>query len=52
MGSEDWCDAYWTALNSWGASFGMNGTFNIAMGECGFEQSVYSAVPHLPPNPL
>jgi cathepsin B len=32
--------AYWTAMNSWGPSFGMNGTFMIAEGECDFELNV------------
>ena len=39
---------YWKAFNSWGESWGMNGTFNIAFGQCGFEESVYTATPCMP----
>ena len=39
---------YWVAYNSWGPSFGMNGTFRIAVGQCGFEQAVYAGKPCLP----
>ena len=38
---------YWVAFNSWGAKWGVNGTFNIAVGQCGFEESVYTATPCL-----
>jgi cathepsin B len=34
--------AFWRADNSWGRSFGMNGSFLIAEGECGFEEAVYA----------
>lgn len=42
--------AFWTAMNSWGPSFGMNGTFMIAEGECSFELNVYAGDAHLPPS--
>lgn len=39
---------FWSALNSWGPTFGLNGTFEIAEGECGFEESVLAGEPLLP----
>ena len=38
---------YWRAQNSWGAEWGMNGSFLIAQGQCGFEESVFTATPCL-----
>lgn len=42
---------YWTAMNSWGPAFGLNGTFMIAEGECGFENAVLAGDPCLPGDP-
>ena len=39
---------YWECLNSWGGDWGNNGTFRIAVGECGFELNVLSGDPCLP----
>jgi cathepsin B len=39
---------YFAAQNSWGTSFGMNGSFLIAAETCGFTESVYTATPCLP----
>ena len=36
---------FWSAMNSWGTSFGVNGTFLIKVGECGFESGVYAGKP-------
>ena len=36
---------FWSAMNSWGTSFGVNGTFKIKIGECGFESGVYAGKP-------
>lgn len=33
------------AYNSWGTSFGVNGTFQIAVGECGFDLNMLSGEP-------
>jgi cathepsin B len=38
---------FWSCQNSWGESWGMNGSFNIAEEECGFEESVFTATPCL-----
>ena len=38
---------YWSAQNSWGEGWGMHGSFMIAQGQCGFEQSVFTATPCL-----
>eukprot|EP00912_Choanoflagellata_sp_UC4_P002116 UC4_evm1s1343 len=40
-------NVYWKCQNSWGSDWGMNGSFNIASGECGFEESVFVATPCL-----
>ena len=36
---------YWKCQNSWGSAWGMNGSFMIAQGACGFEESVFTATP-------
>ena len=36
---------FWSAMNSWSTSFGVNGTFKIKIGECGFESGVYAGKP-------
>jgi len=33
---------YWIVANSWGASWGMNGFFNIAFGQCGIDSDAVS----------
>lgn len=42
---------YWTAMNSWGPEFGINGTFMIATGECGIDEAVLAGDPCLPGDP-
>ena len=42
---------FWTAKNSWGAEFGVNGTFMIASGECGFDEAMLAGDPCLPGDP-
>ena len=42
---------YWTAKNSWGLDFGINGTFMIASGECGFDEAMLAGDPCLPGDP-
>jgi cathepsin B len=32
---------FWIVANSWGTSWGINGTFKIRQGECGIDQRVY-----------
>jgi len=41
--------AYWIAVNSWGVSWGMEGTFQIEMGinSCGIEGTDLQLTPHL-----
>ena len=39
---------YWIVQNSWGVGWGDHGTFKIAAGQCGFEESVQVGAPCLP----
>ncbi len=43
-------ERYWIAKNSWGASWGENGWFRIAYGECSIDR--YAYVPIIDPPPL
>jgi cathepsin B len=36
---------YWIVANSWNTSWGENGFFRIAFGECNFESELYSGIP-------
>ncbi len=36
---------WWECQNSWGKSWGVNGTFRIQTEQCGFEESVFTATP-------
>jgi len=45
--TDDGTILYWKCQNSWGTQWGMDGTFNIAFGQCGFELNAYTATPCL-----
>ncbi len=36
---------YWLCANSWGTSFGIDGFFKIAWGQCGIDSDVYACKP-------
>jgi len=36
---------YWICANSWNTSWGEQGYFRIAFGECGIDSAVYACVP-------
>jgi cathepsin B len=38
---------YWICANSWGESWGMNGFFEIAFGQCGIDAATYACKPQL-----
>lgn len=38
-GNENGTD-YWVCMNSWNKTWGVNGTFNIKMGDCGINNQV------------
>ena len=48
VGTDANATEYWECLNSWGGEWGTNGTFRIAVGQCGFELNVLSGDPCLP----
>jgi len=38
---------YWICANSWGTTWGMNGFFNIEMGQCNIDSATYACKPAL-----
>ena len=38
---------YWVVANSWNTSWGEDGFFRIAFGQCGFEDSLWAGKPHV-----
>jgi len=38
---------YWLVANSWGASWGLNGFFKIAWGQCGIDSDAIAGLPDL-----
>lgn len=42
-----WGSDHWICANSWGTSFGENGFFRIAFGQCGIDSAVYACKPQL-----
>ena len=43
---------YWICANSWNTSWGMNGFFNILMGDCGIDRAVYGCTVSTKTTPL
>ena len=46
-GVDDTAGAYWTVANSWGSSWGVDGFFKIADGQCEIESEVTLGTPQL-----
>jgi len=38
---------YWLCANSWGESWGIDGFFKIAWGQCGIDSTVYACTPEV-----
>jgi cathepsin B len=43
---------YWLCANSWGTSWGMEGFFKIAWGQCGIDSTVYACTPATTTTPI